>query len=261
LPQDPQSTIDETSAATRCAWLVQQGRHLPWLLRLGHRLLPARCYFCGGAGDLRNLDLCGACCEALPWTRSISHRPRLLEGVCAHAAFDYQAPVAEAVKALKFAGDRRAARVLGAALALQIATHAAASGAALPDVLLPVPLHHARQVERGFNQSLLIARHAGRWLQRPVHRSAVLRLKETRPQTSLPAAQRQANLADAFCVLPQLRRDLRLRKLRRIAVIDDVLTTGATLAAMVGALQAAGLRELQCWSVARAMPANTSQPT
>ena len=169
--------------------------------------------------------------------------------------------MAEALKALKFTGDRRAARLLGALLALQMAAQAASNDDALPDVLLPVPLHHARHVERGFNQSLLLARHVGCWLQRPVQCGAVLRIKATRPQTSLHALERQQNVAGAFFVLPQLRRELWQRKLRRLAIIDDVLTTGATLDALAGALHEAGIRDLQCWSVARAMPTNTASPT
>lgn len=261
LPATLESTIDVPDRCSPQAWLIEHGRSLPWLSRLAFRCLPARCYFCGRRSDLRHIDLCSDCCTALPWVSSCLAKRRRAGEAPACAVFDYRAPVAEALKALKFAGDRRAARLLGALLALQMTRQATIHAAALPDVLLPVPLHPTRHVERGFNQSLLLARHAGRWLRRPVHCGAVLRSKATRPQTSLHAVERQQNVANAFLVLPQLRHELRQRKLRSVAIIDDVLTTGATLDALAGALQEAGIREIQCWSVARAMPTNTASPT
>jgi len=261
LQSTTESTIDLGALASQRHWLIDQGRRLPWLTRWAFRCLPARCYFCGRASELHQLDLCGECLEGLPWASPERVPRRLGSGAPAFAAFDYRAPVAEALKALKFTGDRRAARLLGAVLAMRLATQVATGAGALPDVLLPVPLHHARHVERGFNQLLLLARHAGYWLRRPVHCGAVLRIKATRPQTSLHAIERQQNLAGAFFVSPQLRRELRRRKLRRVTIIDDVLTTGATLDALATALQEAGIRELQCWSVARAMPTNIARPT
>lgn len=261
LQSTTESTIDDAECAHRRHWLIDQGRRLPWLTQLAFRCLPPRCYFCGRAGDLRRLDLCAACCAALPWTPSAMVPRQLISGVPAFAALDYRAPVAEALKALKFAADRRAARLFGALLALKVSTTAASGATMLPDVLLPVPLHHTRLIERGFNQSLLLARHVGSWLGRPVHGGGTLRIRSTRPQTSLHAHERQQNVAGAFFVLPQLRRELRQRKLRRVALIDDVLTTGATLDALAGALREAGVREVQCWSVARAMPTNTTSPT
>lgn len=260
LPATFESTIPGGVFESDRDWLLDHGRRLPWMTRWAFRCLPARCYFCDRPGDLRHLDLCSRCAAGLPWTAAEPAIRRLIGGAPAFAAFDYRPPVAEALKALKFAGDRRAARLLGALLALRMASRAATGASALPDVLLPVPLHHARHVERGFNQSLLLTRHVGRWLERPVQGAAVLRIKATRPQTSLHAVERQQNVAGAFFVPPQLRCELRRRKLRRVAIVDDVLTTGATLDALAGALHEAGIREVQCWSVARAMPTNIARP-
>lgn len=261
LPSVAESTIELPPHESRPAWLLQQGGGLSWLTRLAFRCLPPRCYVCGRAGDLACVDLCRACLAALPWVAPASLPRRLACGALAFSAVDYRTPVAEALKALKFNGDRPAGRLCGALLALQMAAVAAAGITRLPDVLLPVPLHRTRHVERGFNQSLLLAREAGRWLERPVRGDALLRIKATRPQTLLTASERHGNVATAFCVLPQLAGELRRRKLRGVAIIDDVLTTGATLDAVAGALQEAGVRDVQCWSVARAIPTNTASPT
>ena len=252
--------------------------NLPWFTRCAFHLLPPRCHFCAGEGDLRNVDLCTACLERMPWSAALEQRRLLASGVAACSALDYRPPVAESLKRLKFAGDRTAARVLGALLAATVSAVAAEDSITaedsiaavqdearlrmlLPDVLLPIPLHHARQIERGFNQSFLLAREAGRWLRLPVCRGGLLRVRETRPQTQLHATERRQNVAGAFVVLPGLRAELERRGAIRIALIDDVLTTGATLDAAVEALRAAGFHQVQCWSVARATPTKTTRLT
>ncbi|MEY4356724.1 MAG: hypothetical protein RL469_50 [Pseudomonadota bacterium] len=238
---------------------------LPWQVRLGFWLLPPRCIACGGEGDLGAIDLCAACLETWP------HRATGELGI----AFDYREPVAAALRALKFDGDRRPARVLGTLLGLRIATFAARDRSSMPVAIVPVALHAERRRERGFDQALLLASHAGRWLGVPVCQW-LRRSRMTQPQTELGAAARRDNVRDAFVAVPTAAFAMKkmaasARVPLRIALLDDVSTTGATLAAASAALSAAASAagvplQVQCCAVAAtakssAMPTNTTNPT
>jgi ComF family protein len=112
--------------------------------------------------------------------------------------------------------------------------------------VVPVPLHPARLAERGFNQAeLLAAACAPRW-RLPVLGRALVRVRPTRPQTDLDAEARRVNVRDAFrAPRPAGVRD------RRLLLVDDVLTTGATAAAAARALRAAGARAVGVLTLAR----------
>jgi ComF family protein len=112
------------------------------------------------------------------------------------------------------------------------------------DLLLPVPLHPGKLVERGFNQSIEIARWVARETQRPCEARTLARTRSTRPQVGLPLVDRVANLQGAFEV-PGPVRD------RRVAVIDDVMTTGSTVREIAWALRRAGAGTIDVWCVAR----------
>jgi ComF family protein len=116
------------------------------------------------------------------------------------------------------------------------------------DALVPVPLHWRRLLWRGFNQATLLAwelrRQAPGLAACPVLTRGIRRERRTSSQSRLGAGRRQRNLAHAFTV------DRRCDNLR-IAVVDDVMTTGATAAALAAGLQAAGAREVQLWCLAR----------
>lgn len=236
------------------SWLRKQAPALPWSVRWSFLCLPARCYFCDRAGDLGHVDLCAACLGGLPWLAREPCRASLL------SLFAYGEPVDEALKALKYRGDRRAARLFGTLLAATV-TAATDDVCRLPDALMPIPLHPERLKDRGFNQSTLIARHVGVWLARPVILRGMIRIRATPSQTGLPAVERRRNVAGAFFVAPDLQAQCARRGVRRVALIDDVATTGATLEAASSALREVIDVEVQCWSVARAIPANTVAPT
>jgi len=114
--------------------------------------------------------------------------------------------------------------------------------------LVAVPLARERLRERGYNQSWELARRLARTHALEARADALFRVRETGHQLALPRAAREANLRGAFVVAPPQARWVRGA---RIALVDDVLTTGATARAATQALRAAGAREVQVWTVAR----------
>jgi len=143
----------------------------------------------------------------------------------------------ELIHLLKYGRVRTLARPLGNLLAL-----------ALPhteqfDVVVPIPMHWLRRWRRGFNQAELLANEIGRRASVPVCR-LVRRVKATGPQAGLTNAKRRANVAGAFRVVAPAAG-------KRILLVDDVLTTGATAAACAAALKRAGAKRVAVLTVAR----------
>jgi ComF family protein len=147
------------------------------------------------------------------------------------------------IRDLKYRGQLSHASVLGQATARRwLRQHARPPEV---DALLPVPLHPARLRERGFNQSVEIARPLSRMLDLPLLQGVAVRQRATSPQTALSAEQRLHNLRGAFAV----RREVQGL---RIVLLDDVITTGATLNELAGVLKEAGAVRVIAMSVARA---------
>jgi ComF family protein len=142
------------------------------------------------------------------------------------------------VQRFKFGGDLAAGRWLGERLAGHV------RGSARPDVLVAPPLAPMRLRGRGFNQAHELAKVAGRVLGVPVARRGLSRQRDTTPQPGLGRAARLANLAGAF----ECRIDLRGR---RVAIVDDVFTTGATAEALGETLRRSGASSVDVWVVAR----------
>jgi ComF family protein len=140
----------------------------------------------------------------------------------------------------KFRGRLNAVRLLGQLLAGSIL----ASGQALPDVLVPVPLHRGRLAERGYNQALEIARVVGRALALPVDPDCCERRLATLPQAALDVGARRRNIRGAFGVRASL-------AWRHLAILDDVVTTGSTVEELARVLRRAGAERIQVWAVAR----------
>ena len=188
------------------------------------------CLLCDApAGHIPNL--CGACAAAL--VRLPPHQP--------FVAFPYTPPISTLVQWMKFDACLPAALTLGSLLA-----EAVVEGRLLiPDALLPVPLHARRLRSRGFNQAFEVARPLARWLDRPLLSSACIRVRATRPQSSLQTArERRDNVAGVF----RVRRCL--DGLDTVAIIDDVLTTGATVLELARVLRGAGVRRVLVWACA-----------
>ena len=210
-----------------------------WVSRgLAATLFPPRCCLCDFPGASPDLDLCEICRADFPWERET------LAG--AVVALRYAPPADELIRDLKYRGLTPHARVLGVLLAQAVEER----GAPLPRLLVPVPLHDARLRERGFNQAASIAKYAGQMLGIPCAARAMKRVRDTPTQTSLTMEERHRNVRGAFVVngAGALRR---LLAAGHVAVVDDVMTTGSTLAEMKCALLAAGIRRVDLWAVAR----------
>lgn len=213
-------------------------RGLDWL---GGLLLPPRCVLCGSRGQAPCLDLCAACEAELP--PAAGHDGA--DGTAlrrTYAAFAYATPVDHLVQSLKYRGHLADGRVLGDLLAARVAARSLHLDV---DVIVPVPLHPRRHAERGFNQSAEIARWVARRLGLPMAADLAARLRDTRPQVGLTLAQRHGNLAGAFAASRAVRG-------LRVALLDDVTTTGRTLQELAVALDGAGAASVVAWCVARA---------
>jgi ComF family protein len=219
---------------------------------LAGALLPAQCVLCGGrAGrdaicpacrhELPRLgDACPRCALPSPGgatcTDCIARPPPLDFAV---AAFRYEFPVDRMIQALKYAGQLAHAQALGSALA------GAWARAPALDALVPLPLAAARQRERGFNQAVEIARPVAA-ARDIVLDDGLARLRDTPPQASLALRERARNLRGAFVARHAFAG-------LRVAIVDDVMTTGASLHAAARALRAAGAREVGALVVARTL--------
>lgn len=187
-----------------------------------------RCLGCGlrlSVGGAR----CGACLDTpLPFERCL-------------CAVDYGAPWDRLIAGFKYGGQVDLADILSARL-----HQALDDAAAWPDLVLPVPLAPERLAERGYNQAWELARRVARRAGRPASATALQRPLARAPQAGLGRQERRRNLQGAFAV-PDASRVAGLR----VALVDDVLTTGATAAEATQALRAAGVRAVQVWALAR----------
>ena len=112
---------------------------------------------------------------------------------------------------------------------------------------LPVPLYHFRQWQRGYNQADLLANWLSRWCDVPNCHHVVKRIKHTHTQRGLTAKDRRQNLKNAFAVNTK-----KSFPYERVALVDDVITTGSTLAEIAKQLRKLGVKEIQVWGLARA---------
>ena len=210
--------------------------------------LPQRCPSCGAPARAEQL-LCAGCLAlaqplAVPLCARCLVRGREPVGCLAHpgqavwAAWVYDERVALLVHALKYRERPRLARELGAALARALPPGPQVTGGGATarfDLVVEVPLHEARLRERGYNQAALLAEALADRIRVPRLAGALARVRPTPPQARLGPAERRANLAGAF----RVRRPQWLEG-RNVLIVDDVLTTGATLEACFEALSQAG---------------------
>jgi len=141
---------------------------------------------------------------------------------------------------LKFNQQYQNARLLGSLLA----THLKKT-TKMPDIIIPIPLHKQRFQERGFNQSVEIAKVLAEQLNIPLNSNSCIRHRNTPHQINLPAKQRNTNIKNAFTIS-------RAIKAQHVAIVDDVMTTGSTLNELASTLKKAGVNRVDAWACARA---------
>lgn len=236
---------------------------LSWIKKVYASLLqPDACLLCLGRRSGQALPICSGCQLDLPW---------LIHGCChcalpipvgdvecagcqqrrqpfqqVHCAWRYDFPLDMLIGSFKYASNWPAGRLLSLLLASHLEYLHQEDGLELAEVLVPVPLARKRLRQRGYNQAQMIANWLSKGLQVPVLSQAVDRIKTTKIQQGLNVHQREANVRNAFAVA----RPEQISGLH-VALIDDVLTTGATCAALARALLAAGARRVDVYCLAR----------
>lgn len=231
-------------------------------LQVSAHLLPCNCLLCGRL-HYGAYDLCRDCEAELPFiTRACQRCGLALQcdntycGRCVlsppavdhcFSLFHYRPPIDKLISGLKFHERFDFGLCLAHLLGQSITARYAEDR--LPQLIVPVPLHRFRQRRRGFNQSLEIARRVAHHSSVPLAPEMVQRRKPTLAQTSLHSVSaRRRNLAGAFTVdtaaMPA--------GITHIAIVDDVITTMATVNALARCLRQAGIQHIEAWSIARA---------
>jgi ComF family protein len=219
------------------------------------RLYPYTCFICDKPGH-NGLDLCNACLQNL---HSNQHSCLTCDielasnnvtcGRCLKTTpyFDkitslyrYEGIAQFLIQSLKFQAKHSAARIMGTLMAAEFKFLETK-----PDALIAVPLHAKRLKERGFNQSEQIAQHIHQTLGIPLLSHALKRTVNTASQSSLNTHQRRKNIKGAF--------DYRVQaNIQRVAIIDDVATTGSTVNEIAKTLKKSGVERIEVWVFARA---------
>lgn len=220
------------------------------------QLVPAQpCVLCGNMSH--DGIWCSACDAVMPYLNAahcpICALPTALGEVCGHclkkpppysrtiAVFGYRFPVDRLIQAMKYQEQLALSQIFADKL-LQCLRHDN-----LPDFIIPMPLHPARLRERGFNQAQLLAAPLSANLHIPLLDSACHRLRNTPSQTALPWRERGKNMRGAFTC------ELDLSN-KHVALVDDVLTTGASMRALASAVQKQGATDISAWVIARTAP-------
>jgi ComF family protein len=234
-------------------WVTQQ------LKRLRDKL-PHRCLLC--FQQTRHFDdhLCDCCRADLPYPQYIClgcAKPLTIESVlCGRChieppqhllitASNYLSPIKELISSLKYRGNKLAAFELARHLSVRVQRAITQGDIEQPQLLVPVPLHRRRLISRGFNQAELIATHLGQILNIPVADSCQRRIA-TSAQAQLNAQQRRHNLDGAFKLVSPI-------TVSRIAIIDDVYTTGATINELSKEIKQQYQIDIQYWCIARTL--------
>jgi ComF family protein len=222
-------------------------------------LLPPHCVLCGQPSGA--ICICSVCKTDLPWTGLSCHQCGLPLGsprdeICGQCIqntppftrtvypLEYRFPADRLVQMFKFERKLAAGRVLSHLMCEYIADLEPDR----PDMLIPVPLHSLRMIRRGFNQACELGSYVSRMLDIPLLSTALRRSRNTKAQSGLNREQRRKNLRGAF-----FWKSLETPG-RHVALIDDVMTTGTTVAECARVLKKAGANRVDVWVAARAIP-------
>lgn len=228
-------------------------------LKIIQTLLPQRCLLCdAGSG---NKPICNDCLHDLPALTKercpVCALPTFNAEICGHclqhppafdatiAAFSFVFPMDALLRALKYRGELSVAEIAANGIISSLTSQH------LPDLLIPMPLHPQRLQERGFNQAMEISRRIARHTQCLLSTNNIIRLRHGEPQASLPLHKRAKNVKGVFAVNDAVGTDLRGK---HIAVIDDIMTSGASLNELAKTLKKAGAARVECWVAARTLP-------
>lgn len=214
------------------------------------------CLLCGDlCANGEDLGLCAGCRDDLPRPGlqcDVCGEPQGTAGICGRclrrpppftrirAPWLYGPPLDSLILRLKTPAGLAPARTLGGLLGDWLA----AEEAFLPDLIVPVPLHRSRMRQRGFNQAGLLAKHVSARLDVPWRADVLRKRRESADQHRLDRRQRLRNLTDCFDCRP-------LPAGCQVALVDDVVTTGATAWAAALALRRAGAGQVRVWALAR----------
>lgn len=213
---------------------------------------PAMCRLCGKSCGTEGI--CDGCKRALPWL-PVQHCPACalptLDGGLCGACLKVQ-PVFDATRATFLYADTLAQLVSAAKFGMHWSILPSLAGLMLPglekaprpDLIIPLPLHPQRLKERGFNQAQELARPLALALGLPLENAALARIRDTEHQSRLTEKARKSNMRRAFCATKTLDG-------LHIAVVDDVMTTGASLNAAARELKRAGAARVEAWILAR----------
>jgi len=231
--------------------LLNKGR------RAADKVFSTHCVLCDEPAPGRGI--CEACWQELPWLAgpgcTTCAHPLGTPGVCGRcladpphfdrviAATRYGFPVDGLIQACKYGGRLATIRALAAMLNRHRPQQA--------DLIVPMPLSAQRLRERGFNQALELARALAGSAKAPVNAAVCVKMRETAPQTRLPWKQRRKNIRGAFVALGDLTG-------KHVVVVDDVLTTGATMSELARNLKHAGAASVTGWVVARTVAAGSA---
>jgi len=217
-------------------------------------LFKQRCLLCV-AHNASELGICDACYKDLPW-HTVPQCPQcgltsngLVCGSClnsppdfdaTHSLFTYDFPLDAMMQHYKYGNMLNLGHIFGKMLNNKINVDHI-------DLIIPMPMHPTRLKERGFNQALEIAKIITKNYQKKLDYTTAQRQKYTPPQASLPLKERVKNIKGVFKVSANLNG-------KRIAIVDDVMTTGASLNELAKTLKNAGAAHVECWVIARTLP-------
>jgi ComF family protein len=229
------------------------------------QLLGETCLICN-AHEFTSSGLCEQCINDLPWQAPgcrycgiLMPEDSCADPVCARCrsrppSFDscvcllgYESEISGKILAIKDFSDFRAARILGQHLAQIFVAHYRTENKPMPELLLPVPLHASRMRRRGYNQAIELARIIAVRTGLPIVTDACLRRNTGHSQRGLNATERQANAGKMF----ECGDGLSKVHHKRIAIIDDVVTTTTTIADMSGLIKSGGAVSVEVWALAR----------